>query len=579
MPRGSARTALPALAVAALAVAGLLLIVLSGSGGDGSGERVLPTSRDRDVPVGGPARIVGYVRDVNLNPVPGAAVRVAGTGTVAEADEQGRYELRAPEGDAQVVAEHPGYVKQPVRLSERPPGGRLDFSLAFTKRPAEAPDSAHRLIFWTSCSDVAKLSADELEDWIDLGLDGFVCSSGRLEATGGKHTFSGDPGAPLEGPGFELQRALRSSAAARMAKAGELKLYLGFYASNEDNTRTPLMEWFDDEAWTGELLPALRDLAGAARSLGFAGVAIDQELYPAPPDTEASWEWDYPGNERSEEDVRDQVAHRGRQLMESFLEAYPGLELVAYDLTIPESWEERVQEVQNDLDEPFADDVRLDFWDGLSSVQGYAAIHWLDATFYKTPHIGNAWDPALRYNASRVYSLLSRRFSNWPYASSRLHLSPFSWIDEGLTDFQAARDPAYVAEQLDAFSRWGTGGMLANYDYARFGDFDYEPYDDALRRASTPETVEHPRPRLAVGTPSLGDGLELAGTATSALAIRAVRWFDDRGGFGTAELDWDGSVTNWRLAGVPAPAGETRLTIVAEDIKGLATARSLTIAP
>jgi hypothetical protein len=121
--------------------------------------------------------------------------------------------------------------------------------------------------------------------------------------------------------------------------------------------------------------------------------------------------------------------------------------------------------------------------------------------------------------------------------------------------------------------------MLANYDYSRFGDFDYGPYREALRRASTPEAVEHSPPRLSVGTPSVGGGLDLAGTASSELAIRAVRWFDDRGGFGTAELEWDGSATKWRLAGVSAPARKTRLTIVAEDIKGLATARSLTITP
>jgi hypothetical protein len=559
------------------------------SGGDESAGRVAPAPPERDLPVVGPRDLAGYARDVNLNAVPDATIRVTGTGIVTRTDDHGRYELSAPRGDTTLVAEHPGYVRDDVTLTSRPPGGRMDFSLAATRPAADVPDSGHRLIFWAACGDIAALSRQELDSWIELGLDGFVCSTGRLEVTGGDHAWSVDPGTDLAGASFSLQRRLRSSAAVRMAKAGQLKLYLGFYASNGLNTRTPYEEWFDDEAWSGKLLPAVRELAGAARSLGFAGVAIDQELYPRPSNTEASWEWNYSGNQRPEHQVREQVATRGRQVMTALLEGSPGLEVVAYDTEVPESWSEKVQEVLNNSPDAYKDDVRINFWDGMSSVPGYSAIHWLDATFYKTPHVGNDWDAALRYNANGIYSVLSRSFSNWPYASSRLHVSPFSWIDAGLTEFQSARPPDYVAEQLDAFSRWGTGGMLANYDYSEFAGFDYGPYAAALKKASSPAQTDSRPPRLLVGSPTVGQEIELSGTATSPLAIRSVRWYDSRGRFGTAEVKREleggdfrapgAARMNWSLRGVPAPRGVTRLTIVAEDIKGLATTRTLTIRP
>ncbi|MGZ5391168.1 MAG: hypothetical protein ACXWD3_04810, partial [Mycobacterium sp.] len=78
--------------------------------------------------------------------------------------------------------------------------------------------------------------------------------------------------------------------------------------------------------------------------MGFAGLAIDQELYPQEGGGQtASWSVRYPGNGHSEAAVRAKVNERGRQLMESMVGAYPGLELVAYDTPLPESWSAKVQ--------------------------------------------------------------------------------------------------------------------------------------------------------------------------------------------------------------------------------------------
>jgi carboxypeptidase family protein len=551
----------------------------------------------------GPGRVVGYARDVNGNPVPGARVRVGGTPRGTRADSQGRYDLRLPRGARTLLAEHPAYATQAVELSEQAVRGqRLDFSLAATHTGrTAAPNSADELIFWVDCSQLAEVSAAELNRLIADGIDGFVCMAGRLHTMGGVERFTGElnaglDGAGLDGADYELQRSLRGSALVKLAGRGRLRLYLGFKAADYYNPRTPFKEWFDDAAWSREVLTPVRDLAAAARSLGFAGVALDQELYPGSRGARtASWDWDYPSNERPETKVRAQVERRGRQLMTAMLAGYPGLELVAYNTMIPGTWVDKVHEVVNDQRGVYADDVRVDLWAGLSSVPGYAAIRWFDSIFYKSPHIGGDWSVALEDNANSTYSVLSRRFPNWRYASSRLHVTPFSWIDEGPRDseYDDAREPAYVADQLAAFRTWGTGGTFGNFTYGEFADFDHEPYVDAMRTASTPGTVDQQTPDIAVKSPA-GEGtidasddqLNIAGTAHDNFAIRVVRWYDAKDRFGTAELTWHAEdslspdetwPTRWRIRGVPLSPGTNRITVVAEDIKGLATVRTLTV--
>ena len=234
--------------------------------------------------------------------------------------------------------------------------------------------------------------------------------------------------------------------------------------------------------------------------------------------------------------------------MKAMVSGYPGLELLGYNTQIPESWYEKVQADVNDIPNAFGPDVRIDLWDGLSSVQGYSAIRWFDSIFYKTPHVaGASWDTALEYNANRIYSYLSRTFSNWSYASSRLHLSPFSWVERGARKpFSRARDPDYVAQQLDAFKRWGAGGAFGNFAFGPLRYAEYAPYDAALRQASTPARVDTSPPKLALTDPSgsaprvsAGETIRLKGTASDDFAIRAVRWYDDRGRQGVARLTWN----------------------------------------
>jgi hypothetical protein len=604
-PRVSRTLLLGLLVGAAAAVA--LAVWTCGAGSDGEPLRQ-PSDEDSRPATGSevtvappvpmrPGRIAGYVRDENGHPVPGATVRLADGGRSARASRGGRFELRAGQGRQTIVAAGRGYTRQSVTtVVRRGRGARVDFALsvAAPDRVAVA-NSADRLIMWTACDDVVRLSDAELQRWIDRGVDGFVCQIGRLAGLGGNQAFSAARRAHLQGPEARLQRELLASAAVRRARQGKLLLYLGFYAVNYFNQRTPFVDWFDDDGWSQKVLPKMRDLAAAARSMGFAGLAIDQELYPQKGRaTTASWSVRYPGNAHPEEQVRSAVKGRGRELMMTMARAFPGLELLAYDTKIPESWSEKVQADVNNIPNAWAQDVRIDLWNGLSSVQGYSAIRWFDSIFYKTPHLdGASWDRALEYNANRIYSYLSRRFSNWSYASSRLYLAPFSWVNAGKSRFEQARDPDYVAQQLDAFRRWGAGGAFGNFSYGGLGGFDYGPYDAALRHASTPARVDTSPPKVEITAPgggapriSAGETIGLNGTASDDFAIRAVRWYDDRGREGVAQLTWNVTgdyrsgwkgAMDWSIDRLRVSPGARRLTISAEDIHGLATQLQLPV--
>ena len=452
--------------------------------------------------------------------------------------------------------------------------------------PGEAPtaasdsaaNSADRLIFWTGCREVAELSDEELDVWKERGVDGFVCMVGHLRGMGGSQDFTADPDASLILPKYALQRELRDSDIADRAAARGMKLYMGFKLVNYFNHSTPLVDWFDNDGWNDDVLPKVRDFAGAARVLGFAGVAVDQELYPQQGRiSTATWRWSYPGNTHSEAEVRAKARTRGKQMMSALAGAFPGLEIAAYDVRFPETWIELVQREVNGNDGAYDKRLDVNFWDGMTAIVGYSAIRLFDSTFYKMPHRGT-WAGALQYHQNRIYAYLSRNFANWEYASSRLHVTPFSWIDAGPCDcdFDAARSPEYVAEQLTAFRQWGAGGEFANFAYSRLEDFDYSPYEEAMQNASTPAVVDESAPRLAV-TPASSSSPVLRGIAIDNLALRRIAWTDDAGGSGVAVLRWqifsgdydkgyvDGTI--WRVPLSELSPAATRVELVAEDIK------------
>ncbi len=444
-----------------------------------------------------------------------------------------------------------------------------------------ASNSAPRLIFWVNCEhDVVGMSNEQLRSWKGRGVDGFVCMVGRLGGLGGDQEFTGDPDAHLSDRQYRLQRELRNSRIVERADARGLKLYLGVYLANYYNRATPLLEWFDPD-WHDKVLARVGELAAAAKLLGFSGLAFDQELYPQQGGAaDATWAWDYPRNTHSEAQVREQARRRGAQVMHAIVGSFPRAELAVYSAFFPGDWREVVNNVVNGLIDVSSKRVDIDFWDGMTSVRGYKAIRFFDATFYKTPHLGT-WDTALTYLENNVYATFSQRFSNWRYAWSRVHVAPFAWIDDGPQPKPAFDDPrsaAQVAEQLSAFRKWSAGGEFANFAYRRIAAFDYSPYYGAMRAASAPAGPPGPRPTLEISDAARAGGrITVQGIANDDLAIRAVRWSDGRGHRGVARLDWEilsGDYrsdyrwqTRWSIT-APVRKRAGKLFIQAVDVEG-----------
>jgi hypothetical protein len=438
------------------------------------------------------------------------------------------------------------------------------------------------LIFWLGCDRVVAMTDVELDDWKARGVDGFACMGQRLRGLGGTQDFTGDPDADLAGDQYALQRALRDTRIVDRAKARGLKLYLGFKVVNYFNTATPFVDWFDDRGWSERVLPKVWELAGAANLLGFAGIAIDQELYPqAGRARTATWAWNYPGNTRPEAAVRRAAEERGRQTMSAIVAGFPGAEIMIHDFPLPDSWNELVFKRLANTPNHFDTLTHLDFWDGMTSIEGYGAIRYVNSLFYRSTHLNASWDEALRYDVNRFYATLSRRFSNWDHASSRVFWAPFSWLNDGPSSgaFDDARPRSYVSRQLSAFRKWTTGGEFANFVYGGLRESQYERYEDAMRTASRDGATDHEDPTLRISSEVLGSRPppRISGIARDNLAIRAVRWSDEGGGSGVAKMTWRARTRemHWVFPSRSLSPGVTEVTVTAEDVKGRSTSRAL----
>lgn len=450
-------------------------------------------------------------------------------------------------------------------------------------------NSANRIIFWTGCEQLLELNNADLVRWRRDGVGGFVCNAQRIAGNGGTQQFSGDLTA-LRGPRFKLERQLRDTQLIDRATELGLKLYLGMYFSNMDNPSTPLVPWFDDTAWTKHLLPNVRRFAAAAKALGFAGLAVDQELYPQAGNRQtATWDWNFPGNTAREAQVRTVVTERGAQLMSSINAGFPGADLLVYGSGFPETWDELVQQEVNDEPHAFDDSVQINLWDGMTRADGYGSIRFVSAVFYKTMHVGNSWDNAYTYQFNRLFAMFSRRLRNWNAAADHIDESPFVWISAGQTSFETARSPDYVASQLAAARKWGMGGEFANYTYDTLSTFDYGPYVPALRAAAEPGVVDRDPPEVQVDrVPAVRDDtVTLTGRAIDDMAVRVVRWHTDDGRSGAAEMTWEArgdpaSGWRWHMAwrgrDIPVRAGGSTITITVEDTKGLTTEATVRVA-
>jgi hypothetical protein len=209
---------------------------------------------------------------------------------------------------------------------------------------------------------------------------------------------------------------------------------------------------------------------------------------------------------------------------------------------------------------------------------------------------GVSWDEALKNDYNRFYAMLSRRLSNWAYASTRIGRVPYSWIDNGPNlPWDAARPPADVAAQLAAFRRWANGAGLFNYVFCGINGFDYTSYVAGIQAASAGGSVDSSSPTVTFNNAIVNNTitttsstLTLSGSSTDNFAIKRMVWVNWRAGTGAMlPMTWtilsgNGQTPwvwrmDWSVTLTGLQPGNNVVSISATDIHGLTVDKVLTV--
>ena len=261
---------------------------------------------------------------------------------------------------------------------------------------------------------------------------------------------------------------------------------------------------------------------------------------------------------------------------------FPGAEFAVYNFSFPGDWNELVKEEINGVEDAADDLLHLDFWDGMTSVEGYSAIRFYDSIFYKTPHLGT-WDTALTYDTNQISppSRAASRTGSTPPSESICRRSAGSTTARTRPASSTTPGrPEYVSEQLEAFRKWGTGGEFANFVYGGLDPAQYEDYVGAMQDASSPGTVDETDPtvEIAAAGPAPGNHRNRHRQPRDqggALAGRPGRFRRRGDALGGARRRRGRRVRMGdALVGAAAELspGASELTVTAEDIKGRTSA-------
>jgi hypothetical protein len=513
-----------------------------------------------------------------------------------------------------------------------------------------AGEGAHELMLWGGGQTASGMSGlitqndTQLTELSTLGGSpgtGFSWGFVSVQYLSGSKTFFGGPApANSSGKNYDYQREIQNSNIVDRCHARGINVYLHLKACATTNppVGAPIRAWFDNAAWI-EYCDRIRLLADFARYEGFDGICNDSETFTDP----SAWNWDYAGNP-GEYAVRSKAAERGAQVMAAMLDGWGAdetLDYHQYHPFCPDGWHVTMSQLDsgNPNNKKAEKTVEWNWMGGMASTEGYGVFRHDTAVFQKVYGFGTApggdpvrWRNAFKYDVNNFMAMASKDaearnglckgWENWEYASARFKWSIEIWMDEpnvaSWSTFEDKRTPTKVQEQALAMREWAMGGQFTNFDYSGFDiatsfygtswngsvyetGFDYRP---AIKAATTPGTVDTQPPVLSVPTVT---ATEITGTTVDHRttvgdmdgAIKVVRWVDNQGRTGVAELDFvidsgetsvrnDGLVhpelwikvwhTDWTILRSALP-GATSITITAEDTHDRTASRVVTLSP
>lgn len=342
--------------------------------------------------------------------------------------------------------------------------------------------TAAQLLVWTAPERAVALDDAAISEDKSRGVKGYVLAKG---------------GFPFNAATLAKMEMMVSPFVER-AHAQDMEVGMRLNFHHYYNAATPLAPWFDDDteigpgkAWikwsydyvdpiNGEkrlsILTQVTLFAQMCRRLAIDEIVFDQEEIPgehakALGGQRYSWMWNYPAdaaqapnwiipaNTHSEDETRAKAKERGRQMMRALLQAIPGVNLaIYYNRLAGTQWEWEFTHYTHQPN-PYAEaGLMFDFWDGLTSVEGYGRISHLEAGWYKVHAYWPDWDTGMQ-DRNRATRATYARMERADYLLPRLAIIPFWWPDKSHSPKEAAgraryRGDAYVLEQGKACARW-----------------------------------------------------------------------------------------------------------------------------
>ncbi len=326
-----------------------------------------------------------------------------------------------------------------------------------TTPPTAAPPM---LVNWIGGA-VLNYSDTQLAELAKLGVTGLAVGFGWLPDHG------------LGGSGADWTN-IPDNFASRCHQAGITKLWGSFVPGNYNDPLTAFGNWFDDSEWTTRVVPSLSFVLTTMKAKGWNGIAFDDEMYPGLNNQRPTWDWNYTGNP-GEAQVRAQARLRGQQLGGLIAQYFPGASLITYHDYFGDAqnygYHSLLEHVVNGqpIDQYARDEVKVNFYDGLTGVPGLSALVIADASFYYGATQGGGMTmndlQAMQFSAAGTKAYLQRTLTNRAvdvYPEPMILLGPSNGDGSGYS-VQMAMTPDRALVVGQAARAASTGGYVVNY--------------------------------------------------------------------------------------------------------------------
>ncbi len=485
--------------------------------------------------------------------------------------------------------------------------------------------AASRMFGYGTTHVLGTSSHASFDAWNARGMKGAMEQDRYFYGDGGTDDYTTDSAllANTSLHQYDYQRQLMNSGNIAYLHSLGWKVYFGYYWSNYNNGDQNFMlgdVFPENDAYWNNKLSNIQHMAAAAKMMGIDGFFFDGEPYANGSCVQkdsaghcirhggGSW-GNQPGGwhlaesgSHTEAETRVAVKLRGQEVMQALMNGDPGAEISAYYAEFHGGWNEYEQYIVNSAPVANKDSMEINFWDGMTSVNGWKSLTLWDGTFEKGYGIGVSWDNALLNNWNGTMAGFSQPsttanpwggLSNWPNIYNKINVNTLPWVDPGSTNFEKVLPPDAATTAFVASRKWGGGEINDPGSYALYqnhgwpdSSFDYSGYSAAFAAGTAPGNVDNNPPTIAITSQTRsGNVVTFTGTSGDDFALKAVTWSGPNSG--AAQMTYvptstqyptepKKNTTSWQMnwtANVTVPTG-VNVTFTATDIHNNTTSIS-----